>query len=520
MNLEQIRNKVLIQHNYTPNSTTYFGYVNNIINEAYVELFTACPYSFNQKIMNYQIIPDTTPSSLQTEFQNIYNTTASLDLSLGLTQNQDEIYISSSSPFFPTDLFQPFIGNQINIGGFDYNIVSAYNYTTGSGIARAVISPTFQGNPTTDTGSFALKKNYYFMPKDLIEIMDMGVRDDRTGRDNLQGKLISIPRRMDNIYSLSYQSTAQTPTIYVNDEESDQLPSPTIPLTLATQSAGASVALPAGTYKIAYTYIQKRGGESFEGSGLMIDDCAESPMSPTASVVITNATSSILATLPDFIPVGMNLQYYLAIENTGIDNRIFYIPFGSGLKREANPINPPGFIQSTDPSDTAGTYQESFTNITLPRPPYSQRFSNTNGRTKRIRLYPRPQGGGTLYPQLYSTQGSYSTRGTQKYIQLRYIYKPKFLEFDTDVPEFPEEFHYLLVDRVLVDLYNREGKTSQAEIHQRKYDERIMYLRKRYATEKDTLAVRRSGWNKSGYDPYYIFPNPSIYNPGNGGNGN
>ena len=141
MNLEAIRNKVLIQHNYTPNSTTYFGYVNNIINEAYVELFTACPYSFNQKIMNYQIIPDTTPSSLQTEFQNIYNTTASLDLSLGLTQNQDEIYISSSSPFFPTDLFQPFIGNQINIGGFDYNIVSSYScgwiIVTGKQIGRA-----------------------------------------------------------------------------------------------------------------------------------------------------------------------------------------------------------------------------------------------------------------------------------------------------------------------------------------------------------------------------------------------
>ena len=111
-------------------------------------------------------------------------------------------------------------------------------------------------------------------------------------------------------------------------------------------------------------------------------------------------------------------------------------------------------------------------------------------------------------------------------------FKPHDLQFDTDVPEFPEEFHYLLIDRVLVDLYLREGKETEAqlhqrkfddrlrllraEIHQKKYDERIMYLRKRYGTEKDTVAVRRSGWNKSGYDPYIIFPNPSIYNPSNG----
>lgn len=514
MNLEGIRNKILVQHNYVPNSTTYYGYLNNLINEAYVELFTAAPYSFNQKVIDYRIVPDVSPASLEAEYQTIFNTTASLPITLGLTAQQDEIYFTSSNPFFPPSLLQPFVGNTIQIGGFDYNIISSYNYTTGSGVARGVISPKYEGNPTLDSGSFLLKKNFYFMPKDMVEIMDVGIRDDRVGYGNLQGKVISIPRRMDNIYSLSYQSTADTPTIYVNDGETEQLPAPTEAPTLLTSSCIASLALPAGTHKLAYTYSTKPNGEMWLGSGLMNADGPESPMSPTASIEVVGTASCILANLPSFIPTGMYINWYLAIENTGIDNRIFYVPFGAGTPTQANPLYPQGTQDSTNPS-TAPTFQQSFFNTTFPRPPYSTRFSNTNGRVKRIRFYPRPNGGSSaLYYN--SVSGSTGTIGAHKFIQLRYIYKPHELEFDTDVPEFPEEFHYLLVDRVLVDLYAREGKATQSELHQRKYDERLMYLRRRYATEKDTLAVRRSGWNKSGYDPYYVFPMPSIYNPSNG----
>lgn len=514
MNLEQIRNKILIQHNYVPNSTTYFGYVNNIINEAYVELFTSQPWSFNQKVVDYRIVPDVSPTTLEAEHQAGTGTTASLDLALGLQFQQDEIYLSSSNANFPGSLFQPFVGNSIEIGGFDYNIISSYNYTTGSGVSRAVISPKFEGITSQDSSSFILKKKYYNMPLDLVEIMDIGFRDDRVGYGNIPNKMISIPRRMDTTFGLSYQMTADVPNCYIPDGETAQLPAPVVAPTLYTSSVASSFALPTGTHKIAYTYSSVPNGYIWAGSDLMNQDAVESAMSPTASVEITNSTSSIIFDYSSlYIPTGMYLNIYLAIENTGIDNRVFYVPFGGNWRLGNNPQQPQGLIESINPAESSVLYLANLTSLLYPRPPYQTRFSNTNGRAKRIRFYPRPVGGSSaLYS--YNTTGSTGTIDQHKFFQVRYIYRPNNLEFDTDVPEFPEEFHYLLTDRVLIDLYNREGKTGQAELHQKKYDERIKFLRARYGTEKDTIAVRRSGWERTGYDPYVVYPSPAVYRPG------
>lgn len=510
MNLEQIRNKVLIQHNYVPNSTTYFGYLNNVINEAYVELFTRQPWSFNQKIINQEVKPDISPATLDAEFQALYNTTASYGAVIIPSNQKEEIYLSSSAGFSTSsigpNLFRYSVGSQITLDGFDYNLVSSYNYDTGSGVAWGAISPSFAGVIANASASWIIKKNYYYLPHDCVEVMDIGFRDDRTGYATMPGRILSIPRRMENDYSLSYQMTADTPTCYINAGETEQLPPPVEALTLTTASSGLSIALDAGTYSIAYTYSLQPNGYEENGSGWNFPS-PESPMSPVATTTLTSS-GTITAVVPSSVPIGAYINFYLAISNTGVDNRTFYVPFGgNGVAVPPNNPNPlPGYQTSVSP---VVSLSQVFTKTTLPKKPYQNRFTDTNGRLKQIRFYPRPQGGD---PSVYfNPTDDKGTLGNKKWFQVRYIYKPHNLEFDTDVPAFPEEFHYVLIDRVLVDLYEREGKLQQAQVHQKKFDEKMAFLRARYGSEKDTIAVRRGAWSRTGYDPYVAFPFPAIY---------
>ena len=510
MNLEQIRNQILIQNNFVPNSTTYFGFLNDKINFAYKELFTCMPWSFNQKTANMVVVPDVSAATLDKMWKAIGNT-SDFDAEIVADPANPNVYLTSVNTASPigSGLFKYFWGQQLELDGFDYNIISGYDYDPVAANDHGAIGPNYIGSSTTLT-NFRFKKNYYFLPPDCVEVMDIAFRDDRTGRGTIPSKMISIARRLDTDFGLSYQSTADVPSVYINQGETEALPTPTVALTGSEAPCLAANALPLGTYKIAYTYSVGAAGWTTQGSGVSYAQ-PESAMSPFVEIQVTQADHYIVVDLPDWIPYGAYINFYLAIENTGIDNRYFYIPFGG---QPAKPPNPPnrleGIISQQDPDNSMQYILEA---NNLPRAPYQTRFSDTNGRLKKIRFYPRPTGGTDVYGYLGPNGGDAKQR---KWFQVRYIYKPHDLQFDTDVPEFPEEFHYLLIDRVLVDIFLREGKLNESQIHQKKYDDRLKLLRARYGTEKDTLAVRRAAWQRTGYDPYLIYPNAAQYRPNNG----
>lgn len=510
MNLEKIRNQILIQQNFVPNSTTYFGYLNEKINDAYKEIFTTMPWSFNQKVVDMQVVPDVDASVLDKMWKALGNTT-DFEAEIIADPGNPQVLLSSINPAsaIGSDLFRYFWGQQLELDGFDYNIISGYNYDTTAGNDHGAIGPSYIGGSTTLT-NFRFKHNYYNLPADCIEVMDIGFRDDRVGKGTIPSKMISIARRLDTDFGLSYQSTADVPSVYINQGETDALPVPMVALTGNEAPCLAAAALPLGTYNIAYTYSVFGGGTSTQGSGVN-KPYPESAMSPFVTIEVTQADHNIVVDLPDWIPYGSYINFYLAIENTGIDNRYFYIPFGG---QPARPPNEPNFIEGTIKfQDPDNSMQYTLQANNLPRAPYQTRFSDTNGRLKRIRFYPRPTGGTPFYGYLGEAGGTAKER---KWFQVRYIYKPHDLQFDTDVPEFPEEFHYLLIDRVLVDLYLREGKGTEAQLHQRKFDDRLKLLRARYGVEKDTLAVRRAAWQRTGYDGFGQWPQSSRYEGNNG----
>ena len=61
----------------------------------------------------------------------------------------------------------------------------------------------------------------------------------------------------------------------------------------------------------------------------------------------------------------------------------------------------------------------------------------------------------------------------------------------TDTPEFPIEFHQLVVYKVLHDIYSKHDNLPQAQNYQRKYDEEIKRLEKRYVDSVDTNLIRQ-----------------------------
>lgn len=511
MNLLEIRNKVLVQHNYVPNSTTYFGYVNNTINEAYVELFTSRAWSFNQKTIDYLVWPDVDQTTsglwLSASTAGAHQTGSTCQVAL----NSRAFYLTNSADL-AGQLYPNYIGNQISLDGYDYTISAVTNWNTSTGSERGMLEEPFAGNTSNALTDWTIKHNYYSMPWDLAEILDISFRDNRNGYGDIPGKIVQIPRRMDSNFAFSYQETADKPACYIPAEETAPIPPPTVGPTMV--SGALNPALGAGfaadeTVKVAYTYSYSANGLGTGGKSAHIS-FPESAMSPTSSITVANSGTLVTLTVPNQVPEGMQINWYLAVDNEGVDNRTFYLPIGGGYVSGSNALLPEGYLQGSN-TEAGGTFSIYPQAAFYPKPPYGPRFHNTNGRLKRIRFYPRPQGSADYIGTLTQSRSAYS------YFQLRYIYRPTNLEFDTDVPVFPEEFHYLLIDRVLVDLYNREGKLNQAAIHQRKYDERYKFLLARYGTERDFPIQRRGAWNRSAFDPSVIYPNPVIYRGGSGG---
>jgi hypothetical protein len=75
--------------------------------------------------------------------------------------------------------------------------------------------------------------------------------------------------------------------------------------------------------------------------------------------------------------------------------------------------------------------------------------------------------------------------------ELRYYRKPHRLGLQTDTPEFPIEFHALIVYKVLHDIYSKHDNLSQAQNYNKKYEDAIKRFQKRYVDSIDTNLIRQ-----------------------------
>ncbi len=76
-------------------------------------------------------------------------------------------------------------------------------------------------------------------------------------------------------------------------------------------------------------------------------------------------------------------------------------------------------------------------------------------------------------------------------VQIRYLSRPKRLMNRSDAPEWPVQYHHLLVYMTLRDICLKHGMTTQSQIYERKSDELLYQMKQKYLTRTNRKYVRR-----------------------------
>ena len=76
-------------------------------------------------------------------------------------------------------------------------------------------------------------------------------------------------------------------------------------------------------------------------------------------------------------------------------------------------------------------------------------------------------------------------------IEIRYLSRPKRLVADSDAPEWPVQYHHLLVYMALADICMQHGMTTQSQLYERKSVELLDRMKQKYLSRTNRKYIRR-----------------------------
>ena len=76
-------------------------------------------------------------------------------------------------------------------------------------------------------------------------------------------------------------------------------------------------------------------------------------------------------------------------------------------------------------------------------------------------------------------------------VEIRYLARPKRLVADSDAPEWPVQYHHLLVYMALADICLQHGMNNQAQLYERKSEELLDRMKQKYLSRTNRKYIRR-----------------------------
>jgi hypothetical protein len=464
MNLAQLRGRILNQLDYTPVPNQQLGrYLDGVINDAYMEIWMDRPYLFNIKEKDFRVFPDFTGTDLA--FVGTYNA-ATFTFASDVVTFAASFY-ESADP----NIDEKFIGAAIkDKNGVSYiitNIISA----TSMKLDRAYEGDTYTSTTTTD---YTVYHRYAYLPQDLVEIEDISFPNYPINV-NRKGKTFAVPRRIEVDLDMNQDISGQKPNYYVPLAETH---APEIPNGITTVAGGAGSSLPDDTYYFASTFIDHTGAESgfTDLQGVTTSSNDNITISPDTALISADPARRF------------RLKVYYGHKQANQDNYVFY-HIGTIYDRGSSTVT---FDNTLLTSVKRGNY-------------FDKRFVSSTG-CKAVRFHPRP----TVVDKTITVGDASYTTSQQTFWHLRYLYRPYDLVDDYDVPKIPEHFHNLIVDRALVDVHQKFGNSTAADVAERRFMKRKRAMDARYASERDTVIQRGQSMAVS-YDKFNVmYPNRTL----------
>jgi hypothetical protein len=392
---------------YDPSVDTYRNQITDLLNDAYYSLFSTKPFTFAQK-------------------EEIVKAYADVSVSVttpGTVTSQLDFPAVSPKPTH-------WEGQIIEIDGTEYTI--AWVATT----TRLFLTETPSLNAAT-TYSAKVKFRYLDLPQDCISIMNVAKRS-MTLTPQEPGMFTALARYEDEYYNLPLDEV-NLPHYWIPADEY-HISTPRSVGTIVPSTAGAI-----NTVYVSMSYV-------FAGR--------ESALSAPTEVTTTAATGGKLTITFDVLPneTGYYRKIYInnPLKNWKGSRAIKTTP-GFGERLTINPQEPTAEYAMPD-------FEDAWEFSSYP-------YTQTDGTTQRIRLYPR--------------------QDSDYNITVRYMYRPKPLVNDNDTPEFPSSSHQILAYMALKEIFVKLDNLPQANLYERKAAQEMIKLEQRYLTQIPRRFVKR-----------------------------
>lgn len=485
-NLKALREKIKNITDYSPDFQQYNDQLDELINDAYFYIWNLKRWTWAFKEYYFKFIPDMLPTR---------DTVTANPVTATLVRGLRRVTFSAPMDRLTAEVFE---GQPIEIQGYEYIISKVVNTQI------ILLDQPFHGTSTSagnEDTTWRIKKRYYDLPQDCIELLALAHRDvpngnGGTGRFPPYGKLLALMPRRDEQVNLRMDYAASYAEAYVWSENKFIPPAQKVALSQTDAELTNLGGFPFGTYLEVCWAFYKDGkfGALSEPETILF---AQQGNGPGATLNINFKSwddQDIVAdsfqsydTQPSQWEGYRKVVFWNANFNRTTGERLG-LPVWRHFSVGGLPRNQPGYLDIFIADDIDATVNISrFNQIDNGNPIYVE----YDGQHQSIRPYPRVDSFDEAVAQQAASQTL--SKLPQDFLRegvARYYYKPKAMGFATDSPEMPYEVHQLIVYKVLETLYDKVGSVSSADSYRRRFEKEVKQLQKRYTDHIDDMVVR------------------------------
>lgn len=481
MNLTALRERIKNSLDFSPDLQGFNDQVDQLLNEAYLRLWTEKRWTFSQKLFQFPFHPDILPTRDAIP--------PAVAVNANVVKGSRQVTFSASIDRLTPDIWE---GAIFDLDNLEYIISKVVNAST------ILLDRPFVGTTNTDSTDWVIKKRYYQLPQDCLELLSLSHRDNpsNVGAAALPpyGKLRAILPRRDEELNLRTDYKAAYAEAFVWTPAAFIPPAEKIVLAAIAQEQGTTTGFPLNTYLEVCWAFEKDGKVGalsepetikFTGDGaffnLQIDFASWDDQPIIADTWQSKDTS------PTQYEGFRKVVFWNANFNRTSGERLG-LPAWKNFNKGGGTRNVSGYLTPITAEDTVSSIVISFFNTIDPG---NKRYIEIDGQHLQIRPYPRVDAWDVSVTQQAATP-EYSPVPLQflRYGEMRYVYKPALLAEGTDTPEMPYEFHGLIVTKALEDVYLKLGNLTMADTYRRRIEKDLKNFERRYCDHIDSSVVR------------------------------
>lgn len=488
-NLASIKEKIKNISDYSPQLAAYNDQLDDLINDAYFTIWTMRRWTFGFKEYYFRFHPDMITSRENPGF----------DTFASVVKGSRQV---TFAPFMQRLLPDIWEGQPIEIQNYEYIISKVINGGT------ILLEQQFLGDTKIDDTSWRIKKRFYSLPEDCIELLSLGHRDvpnssGGTGRFPPYGKLIGLMPRRDEELDLRIDYAATYAEAYIWSE-SQNIPSGEKIGLESTPIQGTAGFLPGTSLEVCWAFI--KDGLVGPLSKPEIITFAESQEVTSYSLGIKFVSWDDQAIFADSFqsfdkqPTQWEgyrkVIFWNANFNRATGERLG-LPIWKTFNKGGATRNSTTYLDTVVVDDLLATVTITHLNQIDAG---NRRYIEYDGQHLKIRPYPRVDAWDSRI--LSQAAGEETSKVDLQYLRegvARYYYKPQALGLQTDSPELPNEFHQLISYKVLETLYDKLGNMNNANLYRARFDKEVKNLERRYVNHIDSMMVRGQfvlgGWD-------------------------